>query len=1444
MRCVGEKGYLGFGVADGVLCSLRWSVLCEQLVCAVVLCVVVGGFVFAPQSAVASSSVFACRLAGPEAKFSEPGGVATDAAGDLWVAGTLAPSKLYEFSAPCVKPEPVAEMSLAELTESIEGAQHATFTSPESLAIDAAGNFYATGKKDREGVLPRVGVFEKNGEPFTSWEEKWLEEQGLKAEEQRRRAFGVPASVAVYGPVVYVSHGESDPGAPRGDGLPQGIERFNASGECVAFAGSASYVKGCEIEGVEGEGFGSGILAAPNSIVVDQEGNLYALDANYNAEQTGKVHGAVVEYNAEGVLVGACTGEENPGLGGDHKGWGTEGLLGVAVDPVSGDVFVSIANGNNEGAVDVFQVVLTGPDSSECHFQYQITEAETGVPLTSPADMTVDPGGDDLYVVESAEGVVDVYGLRQVLPGVKIEQASKDDSTEVTVNGSVDPEGQGLSECHFQYVPEIKFNENVEAHKGEGFADLEGGGEEECTPSASEITTSSGVHADLKGLMSGTTYRYRLVATTSGVLGGTSVSGSLAFTTLALPGIEATSVTNISSAFAELHAVIDPLGSDTKYHFEYDTRAYADGEGSHGVSIPVTAEEEGIGSGGETGGAPASVVQQIGGLAPGTTYYFRVVAGNSIGGVEGAWCEGGFLADCSFTTLPQSGEGLPDGRAYELLTPPDKGSSEDMFALTEIIHNEFRNHDVGFPSESGEEFLLETDGAFGSSCGGSGSSFAASAENVYVFRRDAGARCWQMLPLASPDLGVQSVAAGVFDPSDFSLVAFGDELGSIGGSGGRDNVSLLGAPGSGPLCEGSVVSSDCYEKLHSEAVSEVTGTRFVGASRDLSHIVLESTDHTVVPGVDEGQDAGTHALWEWDGGEFKLVSVNPEGAPFQCGAMLGQGYENVNGGGEQHNAVSADGQKVFFTAPDPRVVNDDHSYPGCWEGTTGGPQTNSPQLYVHSGGRTVEVSRPEAGVSDPTCPDSVEREACHLSVYVGASEDGSKVFFLTDGELTQEAVELKLEDPELYEYETETGKLIRVSAGEPGYRGAAGVSTVPAISADGSSVYFTAFAALAPGATVYDRAEPGPVNLYRYETEVGRTVYVGTVDTRDYPQLATGRWWGEKTTEIRSGGVALGTHANWYTTPDGRYLLFSSIADLTGYSTAEAKHSGPEDCPAIEAEVVSGHCDEVYRYDADAAEKGEPSIICVSCDRSGESPVSNAFFATTAGSEEPAAGPVRAMSDDGSCVFFDSADPLVKQADNHTLDVHEWEAYGALGCKPAEGGGGCELLQGCIYLIGSGDDPSPSYFLGASANGSNVFFGTHAQLVAQDTDTAGDLYDARIGGGFPVRGTVGECEDGGCSTPALEPIDATPSSLTFSGPENAIGETKAVTRTDKKTKQSRAQKLAAALNVCAKKRMDKRKQCDEKARKRYGKTKKKAAGKKAKKSARRNTMRTNEGVQK
>jgi hypothetical protein len=127
---------------------------------------------------------------------------------------------------------------------------------------------------------------------------------------------------------------------------------------------------------------------------------------------------------------------------------------------------------------------------------------------------------------------------------------------------------------------------------------------------------------------------------------------------LCLPGlafgaatIEAGSgwVAEVTNDSAVLHATVDPNGTAVHYHFGYAPSA---SPGS------VTSVGEG-----ETGPETSSVTVSttVGGLAPETSYDFFLVVENVIG------------AESSFTTQPTvSGTALPDGRGWEMVSPPDK----------------------------------------------------------------------------------------------------------------------------------------------------------------------------------------------------------------------------------------------------------------------------------------------------------------------------------------------------------------------------------------------------------------------------------------------------------------------------------------------------------------------------------------------------------------------------------------------------------------------------------------------------------------------------------------------------------------------------------------------------------------------------------------------------
>ena len=92
---------------------------------------------------------------------------------------------------------------------------------------------------------------------------------------------------------------------------------------------------------------------------------------------------------------------------------------------------------------------------------------------------------------------------------------------------------------------------------------------------------------------------------------------------------------------------------------------------------------------------------------------------------------------------------------------------------------------------------------------------------------------------------------------------------------------------------------------------------------------------------------------------------------------------------------------------------------------------------------------------------------------------------------------------------------------------------------------------------------------------------------------------GQETATVRvTPPEALCPNRDYYTTPDGRYLLFGSDQQLT----PEA-HNASSSCHVAGSQGFTGTCTELYRYDAQAK-----SLLCVSCNPSGAVPTANALF--------------------------------------------------------------------------------------------------------------------------------------------------------------------------------------------------------------------------------------------
>ena len=423
-------------------------------------------------------------------------------------------------------------------------------------------------------------------------------------------------------------------------------------------------------------------------------------------------------------------------------------------------------------------------------------------------------------------------------------------------------------------------------------------------------------------------------------------------------------------------------------------------------------------------------------------------------------------------------------------------------------------------------------------------------------------------------------------------------------------------------------------------------------------------------------------------------------------------------------------------------------------------------------------TRPESPLG-PHGECAVSTDACTVAVSSGtaqfrtASADGQYAFYIEGEKLWR------------FNVEGEPGHEREELAGE-----GAGVQGVLGASEDGSYVYFVAKGVLDDGNENSDGAvaQSGEDNLYVVRPS-GAPSFIATLSPEDDSKAI-----------IPASGEAFGDwqpglgHRTAEVTPNGGNAVFeSNNQTVNGHSP----------------EVNGKKLEEVYDYEA----KSE-RLVCVSCERRDEAPLTNSESEAGLGAFLPPSWSFTYLpqwiSEDGDQVFFDSAEPLVAQDTNEKQDVYEWEREGSGSCPAG-------TPEGCVYLLSNGVNDSASWFVGASANGSDAFVITRAQLTPEDGNEAYHLFDARVDGVQSVAPPA--CAGTGCQgVPAAPPVFATPASVTFEG----VGDfppqspTKVVAKTKTKV-LTRAQKLTDALQACRLvKQRRKRVSCQARVRKQYG----------------------------
>jgi len=172
-----------------------------------------------------------------------------------------------------------------------------------------------------------------------------------------------------------------------------------------------------------------------------------------------------------------------------------------------------------------------------------------------------------------------------------------------TLGGTVNPNGTATT-YQFQYGTSTSY-----------------GSVSPASPQAIGSGTSPvSVTASLTGLKVHTTYDFRLVGINAN---GTTYGQNMTFST-DTPTVVTLPATSVTVSTATLDGTVDPNGLPTTFQFQYGT--------STGYGLVSPAVPQAIGS----GTTPVTVIADITGLSPDTTYDFRLVGINASGTVDGA----------------------------------------------------------------------------------------------------------------------------------------------------------------------------------------------------------------------------------------------------------------------------------------------------------------------------------------------------------------------------------------------------------------------------------------------------------------------------------------------------------------------------------------------------------------------------------------------------------------------------------------------------------------------------------------------------------------------------------------------------------------------------------------------------------------------------------------
>jgi DNA-binding beta-propeller fold protein YncE len=992
----------------------------------------------------------------------------------------------------------------------------------------------------------------------------------------------------------------------------------------------------------------------------------------------------------------------------------------LAVDPANGELYVA-----HFGFVSIYRFDLLGnvveADGSTCTPDLESTlepgtEGCDSTQTFGVGELTFSEGiglnGADHKAYVTDSGQLKIFsGFLSTAPTLTREDPSDLTGTSATLHAKVDPEGMDVTDCHFSYVDDVEFQAN-------GYANAT---QVSCDPDPGSGSGDVAVSAGISGLDPATLYHFRIEAENASEH-GSAVGLDQTFFSRG-PLISHTRANPITATDAVLGATINPQGSPTTYHFDYGpTSAYGSS----------TQESGAIG-----GNTDHAANQQIVGLAPATTYHFRIVAKNQFATVASpdvTFTTAGATDPCPNAAL-RTGHGfsLPDCRAYEQASPIDKHGAH---ALTS-------RHFAAAATDGNAVTFIATAGL--QTTGGESRPYPVLARR--------GASGWStngLIPLLPPGHGAR--LAG-WDSNLTTTVSTDDSAGTfyIGDTAAGTWAS---APFSGPALN-FLVSVPAF-------------------SDDPEHFLV-SDEAALTPDAVDGKPN----LYAYDHGSLSLAGRIPAFPATSCDDDGGPACVTPSNGalagtyrvsGNQSvpdvpavNTISGDGSRIVFT------------------------ELGSGRIYLREDGtRTVQVSASQATSPDPN--------GHKPAAWMGSSHDGKTIYFASCEKLTDDSTAVSTaanecgsnQGSDLYAYDADTGELTDLTVDNESDPKGADVQNVIGISPDGSDLYFGANGRLAPGAPGGNcNGTNGACELYLIH-DGGAPVDVGTVSGADLRRSEQDI----QPARIADDGTLLLASRRQLTSYDNFGPTCGSSGTDPGPGRCQELYRyrpGDPLLTCISCSPIGGTAvgDAELTLSDGAAGVAEPPQTFISTQNL--SADGNRVFFSTPDALVPADS-----NGDGGCITRDSAAAAFRFA---CTDVYEWEAEGTGSCDSAAENGGC------LYLLSSGTSSNRSFFVDASASGDDVFIRTLDRLVPQDQDNLYDVYDARVGGGFayqhpvspPPCGSAEQCRGAGTATPPRNGAG----SAAFSGPGSPAVNRKAKKKHKKKRhqkarKHKRSQKRANA----------------------------------------------------